>query len=455
MIRKYPFPEELEPNREYSVSVREAGSSKALNLVCYNAPVCRTCLGQERWRSGPESERRNNMAFVSFESDFSSPVEVTVTNNISLSESVQIRPSSSKINYIKDNNTVKFIIEKPTKLSIEFDNDMYHNLFLYAEAPETDIPDKNDDNVIYFDAGIHEQEIIELKDNQTLYLAPGSYVYGRIEVTEARNIKICGRGVLSGAKMPHEPDAFRPNLVKLSNTDGIVIKDVILLDGPGWTSAYFHCKNVYIDNMKHITNYYNGDGLDICSCQNFLAENMFLRDFDDCISIKGFGTDNRNITIRDSVFWNDCAHSMLIGPESPVDKYSVFSDILFENIVVLNSQEHNPDYIGIMAMMCTNNATFKNITWRNIEIEHMEYGTLISARYQTCYGSCIGKSIENIHFDNIKFNGTIMLKSPVLGFDEEHKISDFVIKDLYINGRKQTDAMHYFETNEFTDMRFE
>ena len=127
MIKKYPFPEELEPNREYSVSVREAGSSKALNLVCYNAPVCRTCLGQERWRSGPESERRNYMAFVSFESDFSSPVEVTVTNNISLSESVQIRPSSSKINYIKDNNTVKFIIEKPTKLSIEFDNDMYHN----------------------------------------------------------------------------------------------------------------------------------------------------------------------------------------------------------------------------------------------------------------------------------------------------------------------------------------
>lgn len=455
MIKIYPYPKELASNNEYTVTVREITQSEAQQVICYHASVIRSCIQSDKSHIDPESLHKQEMAFALFESDFSSPVEVTVINNVSLCESVKLRPVSYDIPLTKQGNTVKFIIDKPIKLSVEFDDDIYHNLFLFAEAPETDTPDLNSDNVICFGAGVHDAGIITIPDNGILYLAAGAYVYGRIDTRDAKNIKICGRGVLSGAKMIHDMNVGRPPLVNIADTSGITIEDVIILDGSGWTTAFFRCQDVYINNLKQISYYYNGDGLDICSCKNFLAENIFIRNSDDCISVKGHGFDNENITVRNSVLWNDLAHSMLIGPESPPEKYSVFKNILFENIVVLDVEQHNPDFMGVMALMCTDNATFRDITWRNIRIERMEYGKLFFARYQTLYGKGVGKAMQNITLENIYFNGPLTLKSPILGLDSEHIVSNLVIKDLYINGRKQTEIEPFFETNEFADVKFE
>ena len=99
-----------------------------------------------------------------------------------------------------DEKTTKITLDRPVKLILEA-NGKRHPLFILAHALEEDAPAADDPNVIYFGPGLHRPErgIVEVKSNQTLYLAGGAVVQAAILVNDAENVTIRGRGILDGS----------------------------------------------------------------------------------------------------------------------------------------------------------------------------------------------------------------------------------------------------------------
>ena len=93
---------------------------------------------------------------------------------------------------------LSFRARPPFKVSVE--PEVRHRaLVLVANEPERDAPSAGTPGVRRVEAGRHHfDRPIELKSNETLYLAPGAWVEG-IVAAVGDNITVCGSGVLSGA----------------------------------------------------------------------------------------------------------------------------------------------------------------------------------------------------------------------------------------------------------------
>ena len=111
-------------------------------------------------------------------------------------KSVSIRPNSREVKYIIEGNLIRFSLPGPDQIYIEI-NDL-PPLCLFANPVETFIPDKNNENVRYFGPGIHNPGMMQLNDNETIYIAGGAIVYGGIRANGSSDIKVLGRGILDG-----------------------------------------------------------------------------------------------------------------------------------------------------------------------------------------------------------------------------------------------------------------
>src|SRR5690606_9432195 len=70
--------------------------------------------------------------FVTFDNDFAAPIEVEVTPLHKPSGSPRIRPASYEILPSTEDDRIRFVLDKPTKLSLEIDGDIVENLFVFA-----------------------------------------------------------------------------------------------------------------------------------------------------------------------------------------------------------------------------------------------------------------------------------------------------------------------------------
>lgn len=440
-IINVPIADQSLYSKDYVVKIRPQGTEEYQLLSTCEAVVRDWYLDQ--------TIADETMSWCSFDSDFADPIEVWVQHCTGANKTVEIRPTAHGIAYEQTEDGVRFCIDRPINLSIEFDGDIYHNLFLYANPLEENVPDKNDPNVLYFEAGVHDIGRTELHSNQTVYFANGAVVYGSLLCEDAENVRVCGRGVLHGKKMNHDVLKPRYHMVRFNRCKNVLVEDLLVLDGPAWHVTAFDSDDVIFRNFKEIGYNANSDGLDVCGCENVLIEGVFLRNHDDSISIKSYGRDNRNIIMRDCVLWNDRAHSMLVGPESDVNKHNVFEDIHFENITVLEHKELDPMFMGVIALMSADNSVFRNISWKHITIERMSYGRLLSMRFTTEYATTFGHGIRDILVEDVQYNGTILHKNVIYGIDSQHTTEDITIKDFVVNGITQKQDSYQFEINQF------
>ena len=384
-LKIYSFPKELSVSETFEVSVRPLSQTNSSIVKCYKA-----------------YSHSGEMAFCTFDYNYESPIEIVIKINKTVQEA-SILPTSKGIDSTFTNNELRFVISEPSKLSVEFDGDFSFPLFIFANSIETEKYSEHDENVIYFAPGTHVlEQPLYVQNNQTVYLAPGALVYGRIESNNSQNIKICGRGILSGEKFSHGLQDYRPNLILFQNCKNISLSGFIVLDAPGWTIVPRNSKDITISDIKQISYNYNRDGFDIVSCENVLIEDVMVRNYDDNISIKNLGGSSKNIEVRNSVIWADCAHNLLIGPENkPINTGNVFEDITFKNIDILHNLESLSLFQGVMAIMCTDNSIIRNVLWEDIRIERSISGCIIKLFYTDMYAETTGTIIENITFRNI------------------------------------------------------
>jgi hypothetical protein len=392
---------------------------------------------------------------------------------------VDIRPLSAGVvpKIGSDHNTLTFQMKAPVPLTVEFNGDWKRNVVhLFANPPEKNPPAPDTPNVRYFGPGVHEAGVIELKDGETLYLAPGSWVKGVVRSFGAKNIAIRGRGILDASILarrtgdggqpqaaPSGPAVRGPrNVIYLEKTEGAKVEGITLVNAPSWTFYLRGARGTHVDGVRLMS--YSAacstDGIDIVSSSDTLVENVFVRGNDDCIAIKNMDDiDQRNITVRNSVFWNmPCGNGVEIGFEMRSAKTE---KVRFENIDIIRVERgaaisiHNGD-----------SAVIEDVVFDNIRIEDARHklidfavvygrygakdrpdrsrqsdpggawdGVMILAPEERAARSKDRGVVRNVRVRNLHVVDGGLPFSVIAGFDREHPVENVVIEGWKFLGR--------------------
>lgn len=437
-IKSYPAPEGADLSNLYQVKV------EGISVPVYNlkvAPKDET----SRWAAMDDKINSHTYydtaAFAYFDRKNTVEVAITVPHSIS---SVKILPTSAGITPVITGQTIKFTVSKAEKLTIEVNENWVSALHLFANDFETDIPDPNDPNVMYFGPGIHQVSGHQLiSTNKTVYIAGGAIVKAVIDPSESYtisgdnlplyeptftlqgdNIKVRGRGILDGS-------ACTNHSRRLIRTTGqhISVEGIILQNAPVWTVEIMNSGNVTVDNVKLLGYRANSDGIDICNSTDVSVKNCFLRTLDDLVVVKTRKEDNgksERILVENCTLWNEVAHALSIGAETAYD----VNDVTFRNCDIIHDKGREWALRVFQAGMGrTNNVRFENI---RIEESKKLISLWIGENGEWSPGQDCG-NISNITFNNVAAMGTPSTVE-LIGYDATHKVEGVTFENLLING---------------------
>lgn len=449
---------------DYEVSVRanrgEWQSAKVVGALVSNID-----------RRGPDGNRGPNgtdtlgrvrtlMSVAMFTDGFNARgtnrVEVKVRRQGAPFREVQIRPTAYRIKTKRlDGQTVSFRLYPWQKVSVEFDGDRDHNLFVFPDLPAE--KPASDDNLIYFGPGEHEAGLITMHSGQTLFLDEGAIVYGRIEAREAEHIRIQGRGILCGSGSVHD-FTRRKSLIYMHLCRDIEVEGIFFRGSPSWSLCFSGCDQLRMENIKQVCWMRNSDGIDLLNSRHVLIRNSFLRNYDDNISLKNFssptGRTTSDITMTGCTLWADCAHNLLVGPETKPEL--AMDSVLFEDIHILEARETSWPWRGAMAVMGSDEGTFRHVTFRHIWLDHTRGGQMFAV--EICPYNTSGRHIEDVRFQHIHFMGddSKLPLSTIKGLDAERRVDGVSLQHVTVNGKAITpkNLTRFVETNEYaTDIK--
>ena len=360
---------------------------------------------------------RTLMGFCPFTDAFRHPLKVRIQRQGAPFHTVEVRPTEYKIPCRRiDDTTVEIELQTPKqKVSVEFDGDRDHNIFVWPDLPDENVPEQGTKDIVFYGPGEHDAGEILLSSGQTLYLAEGAVVYGRVKAAFANNVTIRGRGMLCGSREIHDFDR-RPCLIRMHDCRNIHIEGVIFRDSPAWTMNLGNCDSVFIDNVKEVSWMRNSDGVDLCNVRHARIKDCFMRNYDDNISLKTYGAPHikdanlYDIRMEYCTVWADCGHNLLVGPESHPDLS--MSDIDFSHIQVLESRENCYPWKGSLAVMVSDEGTFHDISFQDICLDNIRGGQIYSIDF--CIYNKMGKACRNVLLKDVRHLGTERLPKGVV-----------------------------------------
>jgi hypothetical protein len=419
----YPAPEKAALNGDFTVSVRQEGRAWEI------APTYLVNVDEVR-----DTKHHVENASMSY-FDFSGEVEISITCHRGEIQTARIRPLSYGISPKITGNTLTFRLDRPRNLSIEVNGDLFHNLHLFANPVDAFVPDKADKNLIYLGPGIHKPEggKISVPSGKTLYLSGGAVLMGQIRVENARDVKILGRGMV---------DRSVKEGIRIANSKNVYVEGLICTQVPTGGSD-----SVTIRNVKSISYYGWGDGMNVFASHNVLLDGVFCRNSDDCTTVyatrKGFTGGCRNITMINSTLWADVAHPIFIGLHGNSEHPDTIENIAYRNIDILDHKEKQVDYQGCLAINAGDNNLVRDVVFENIRIENFRQGQLINLRifFNPKYCTAPGLGIENVLFKDITYHGDNAELSIIAGYDRERKVKNIRFENLRVNGQLISDDM--------------
>lgn len=317
-------------------------------------------------------------AMASFSFQGTVTVEITSTHDLRW---VDIRPHQAAIAICVTPNKITFRLDKPGQFSIERNGEHSRPLYLFAAPLEKDVPKPDAANVRYFAPGkIYDVGTLTLNSNETLYIAGGAIVRGNIEATDAKNIKIRGRGILDASLLD------KGRLVRLWRCQNVEIEGITILNSPGWTLVLLDCNDVKIHNIKQVSWRNGSDGIDLVGTSQVRISDCFLRNNDDNVVIKSY-------SINPKTYYSQPGQGRDV------------KDIVVERCVVWNMPWGNALEIGF-ELRCQ---TVSDITFRDCDLIHVERGAALSIHNGDA------ATVENITYDNIRVE------------DAPHKLIDLAV----------------------------
>lgn len=432
----YPAPKGVEMKEDFDVKVRVPGGEWQC-VPTYMVKV-------DEVREARHCVEKSSMGYFDFEGE----VEVSVTSNKGPIETARVRPLSYGIEPSVDGSTLVFFLDRPRNLSVEVNGDIFHNLQLFANPIDANNPidgvkirnekhlAKERKDVIYFSPGVHDlgKDALFVQSGQTVYIAGGAVVYGTVHAVSVQDVKIFGRGIIM--------QKDRGEGVYVKRSQNVEVDGIITTQCPVGGSD-----GVKITNVKVISSYGWGDGLNVFASSNVHYDGCFARTSDDCTTVyatrKGFVGSCRNILTENCVLWADAAHPIMIGIHGNADDPDVIENLVYRNIDILDHKEQQVDYQGCIAINAGDGNLVRNCLFENIRIEDFRQGQLVNMRifYNRKYCKSPGRGIEGIIFRNITYNGSGEEMSVIAGYSEDRKIRNIRFENLVINGEVISDDM--------------
>jgi hypothetical protein len=379
--------------------------------------------------------------FVSF--DVTGPVDVAVTaaEPDFWDRGVDIQPWRLNLRPARQGQTIRFRLAGPAKLSISRPGDFLNHarmLFLFAGTPPPH-PTAGS-NVRIVPAGVH-RESLNPKSGETLYLAPGAYIFGSLNLWKVHDVKVLGRGtiVYEGTQDPNsdegwmqKPDwhcigALEASKVEVDGLTCIVRSrtwSIQMKDSTGFT---YNDLRVIGGNPGNA----NQDGMDWLGGGDAIVRDSFLRASDDVFALQGNwdgyseedlmhpGHDVQNIVIEHSELSTSISNIVRTGwPRKSFNSRNFTlrdSDILHGGIGACGQT------FGLFGLWGANGAKgdhsnymFENLVlddWYSLVQMEQEYPGLHGFTFRNIWaldqpplaGSSMLGDVAEVTFDNVKY----------------------------------------------------
>jgi len=422
-IRVFDAPAGVALNNDFTVQVRPAGQKQWQGAAAYNIMVA-------KMENGKKTEENASLAYFST----AGKVEVAVRLNKGSLQTARIRPLSYGIQQMLKGNTLYFTLDKPCNLSVEVNGDIFHNLHLFAN-PVYEFADTLAKNVIWFRPGLHELQngLLRVPSNTTVYVAGGAFVKGRILFDSVCNSRLLGYGIV---------DPSEGGGISIGKSKNIEVEGVI-------SSRCFTggSTDIKIKNVKAISAYRWGDGMNVVSSNNVLLDGVFNRNSDDCTTVYGtrghYSGGCNNVTMQNATLWADVAHPILIGTHGSTPNKDTLQNLSYINIDILDHNEAQIDYQGCMSINAGDNNLVRKVRFENIRVEDFRKGQLFNVRvfFNSKYCTSPGRGVEDVLFKDIVYNGRHAVTSVLDGYNEDRKVKNIVFENLLVNGRLYYDGM--------------
>ena len=499
----YTAPHGVRTSEKFAVNVSQNGNIQQ-SFVYYSTPLDNDEHNATQVRTGvinginaneklrtfyfkgkiADINKEQSVAWTCF--SFSGTIKIAIKFKLENINEFKVLPTAAGLQgVVVDNNVLEITIDKPAKLAIVINGDYLNPLFLFADAPEVGVPNKNakgtlvikpGDKIsklknksskascIYFEPGVHNIGVgFEVFSNQTIYLAGGAYVMGTFHGMKACNVNFRGRGILSGDSISREyvyrlkgkpyqqsvVERMRYHAINMLAEDNKKSWNTFA-DYPGVGSDNLNIEGITIasprqffirasgvpitiHNVKMVGSWpYNTDGVSCIGQANTTVYDCFFNNNDDAIYVSP-----DYVNIHHCIFWqnnNGCVFQFSWGgdPKNHKGGYIHDNDIVFagytneaNNRMIFGSRKSGPGDIA-------------DIYFKNIRIEGPVWSLF---RLETNGSGNLG-SISNIRFENITVDGPVINKSRIISSKgiKEGETSTSWIKDIYfknvmINGK--------------------
>ncbi len=379
--------------------------------------------------------------------DFSGTATVKITADYDV-ENVEILPTRDGIEAVVSGREIVFSVQEPGQYFVKINGNVDNGitaenpLYIFANPIEKDAPKEGDSEVVYFGPGYHNVGTYTLKSNTTYYLAGGAYVCGQFIANSVKNVKICGRGILSGEYVAAVMNEGRAVYIK--NSRDIVMDGVTVIHPWYWTIQFSNCSNVTVNNIKTISHGPSSDALDIVGSSHVTVDNCFFRAADDCVVIKAQPKECHDIQVRNCVIWCDTSNPMEIGYETHYDTY----DVLFEEIDVIN-QGKAPTYRteAIIGIEPHYGGDVYDITYRDIRVDLKMDATYSLFRISVDGGT---GTIRDVTIEDIYVGYDSFLGGRIFGSENAAKVNGIILRNI-VNGDECTLQEQDIKTNDHVE----
>jgi|GEM_PF-2053379 Endopolygalacturonase len=377
-------------------------------------------------------------------------VEVEVLSDFT---SATLKPDRHGLKLEREGRKLRFTLAAPLKLVLQVDQ--FQPLAILATPPETDVPARGAPDVIYFGPGVTDAGVIRPKSGQTVYLAPGALVKGRVEAKNVSNVSIRGRGILETTGYSRRED----------KTHGILFENSrhIRVEGVGvrayhtwWQTLFLNSRDIEVAHMNLFGVGVNTDGVDIDGVRDFLVRDTFIRAEDDGLGWHSLDAraNGEPVTERaratDIVIWNTGAgNGIRIGASMETQ---LWRDILIENTDILM---HANNGAGIYSDF-SDWAWAQDLVFRNVVIDRPKSPIvfkILKTRYSNDTGFLDARgNIERLLFENVTMKGgTITLA----GHDADHRIDQVYFNRCTLAGAPVRSLSDVVVNPHVTGVRFD
>lgn len=383
-------------------------------------------------------------------------VKVTATDTNYFAHGARIKPTAKKIKATVSGNTATFTLSTPAKISIEnpdvdfrADHTKSDVLVLLACAPDKNPPSATDPNVIYRGPGLYTEDI-DVPTGKTLYLDGGAIVMGTLNVFNADNAKIRGRGVVifddpNRYDKDHGTETTRGSHPLIAvNATHLSVEGVKLIPRcHTWTASFRGGSDITIENIAIFNDnrwHFNGDGIDLTNTSNVIIRDCFIRSDDDAVAMYPSGSRNRsstewsmmtNILVENCVIWPAVSNVVRCGWDTAdrvgVDGFTIRNcDIIHGSNNLWGEYQHglfqSLDFSGRSGAQIYKNFIAEDIRMENYQcLMSFSVSTVTLSNWHfkniTCDDAGLRPSvIKNIHidpekgifFDNYRVNGKVV-----------------------------------------------